>query len=659
MPLRLRLILTGLAVLVLAAIGAALALAWRETQWVEQQHTRAAATPALLWQTASHVFRQTMATQLDALQPLLSTTRDERLPTTLAERAGSAALQQIDLYDATRRLQASSHTPSTPLLDTVAMLRLGHAGQLIWGVSLPDRDRALLVQARRLPDGRVLAVAVPLQPAVEVMAAALGVPLVLHTLRGRALQPGLAAPAAGNGADNGADSGADTAAMAWLVLPGVNGNPAAALHAATVIGPSVPPLGSRLAWSLGAGVLLLGAVSVWAVHRLMSPVLRGVALTEALAEGRLQACADDDDQLLPGEAGRLARAGERVRTELRSLGALREERLRVAQQQERLMREQLRGLADTLDPSARDEVLGQLALNDAADGEPQLARLASLMARMSTLVGDQQNRLLKLLRELQASVKSREMLASLQQELQIARDMQRSILPRGEPPTRAVALQATMQPAREVGGDFYDWFMLDPHRLALVVADVSGKGVPAAFFMAITRTLLRASAAFLADPAATIARLNEQLAADNEQTMFVTLIYGVLDLRSGRFEFVNAGHNPALVRRAGVEGVAGIEWLASGRNPAVAAMAGVTFKWDVSTLQPGDGLLLYTDGITEATNGDGALFGEAALAAQLARGDAEPVMPLVRAVRQFEAGAAQSDDITCVWLRFEGAVESA
>ena len=415
-------------------------------------------------------------------------------------------------------------------------------------------------------------------------------------------------------------------------------------------------------------VLIVMGLAAYMQHA-MEPLTRSVGVLKALASGATDASLDDGEEEAEDESGAIARGVVAIRSELLNLETLRQERIRTRHQQERLIRDQLRSLAESLDPTSRDEILAALGTRTeapvAANAEAvahnsanQLAELAGILGRMSGLVSTQQSRLLKLLRELQAAVQTQAMLASLQQELEIARQMQLSILPRSAPNVGEVDIAATMIPAKEVGGDFYDYFPIDDEHLAVVVADVSGKGVPAAFFMAISRTLLKSNALFLRVPGATIAALNDQLCAENDQMMFVTVFYGVLHLRSGRLTYVNAGHNPPVWLRDGKA-----SYFERGSNMALAVMEGQEYIEGEIMLSPGETLLLYTDGVTEANNAEGTLFGETALLEAMEAVGADPVhkghaggvpQRLVQAVRAFEAGAAQADDITVVAITYQG-----
>lgn len=406
--------------------------------------------------------------------------------------------------------------------------------------------------------------------------------------------------------------------------------------------------------------LLTGGIFLFVRHTL-SPLTRSVQVLQSLAQGDTETTLDGGEEDAEDESGTVARDVMQLRSELLSLETLRQERVRGRRQQERLIRDQLRSLANNLDPASRDEILEALgSQTDAQSTEAPnvLADLASILGRMSGLVSTQQSRLLQLLREVQASVQTQAMLASLQQELEIARQMQLSILPSQTPDRREIDIASTMIPAKEIGGDFYDYFAIDDDHLAIVIADVSGKGVPAAFFMAISRTLLKSNALFLRTPGTTIAALNDQLCMENDQMMFVTVFYSVLQLSSGLLTFVNAGHNPPILLSQGTA-----RYFPKGRNMALAVLEGQQYHEGTLQLSAGDSLLLYTDGVTEATDAHNALFGDALLL-QTVQSACDPPQKgpqaqllterIVQEVRRFEAGAAQADDITVVAITYRG-----
>ena len=242
----------------------------------------------------------------------------------------------------------------------------------------------------------------------------------------------------------------------------------------------------------------------------------------------------------------------------------------------------------------------------------------------------------------------------MESELKIAHALQGAILPKTLPDDPAYSGHALMTPAREMGGDFYDFFTLDDGRLSVVMADVSGKGVPAAFFMAIARTVMRAAAARHPTPGPCLEEVNDAICEQNPQDLFVTLFYGILDPGTGEFVYANAGHNPPFVVRRPGE----VSPLPMTGGMAVGVMPGLPYNEDATTMAPGDTMFLYTDGITEAMNVDEQEFTEARLEAVLADGHELPVDAVLTnvtsAVVEFAAGAEQSDDITCIVLRYDG-----
>ena len=245
----------------------------------------------------------------------------------------------------------------------------------------------------------------------------------------------------------------------------------------------------------------------------------------------------------------------------------------------------------------------------------------------------------------------------MESELMIAHALQGAILPKTLPESSSYSGHALMTPAREMGGDFYDFFTLDDGRLSLVMADVSGKGVPAAFFMAIARTIMRAAAARHPTPGPCLQEVNDTICEQNPQDLFVTLFYGILDPSTGEFVYANAGHNPPfVVKRPG-----DVSPLPMTGGMAVGVMPGLPYDEDAMTLAPGDTMFLYTDGITEAMNMEDEEFTEARLEAVLAEGHDLPVDSVLEnvtsAVVNFVAGAEQSDDITCIVLRYDGTAD--
>jgi sigma-B regulation protein RsbU (phosphoserine phosphatase) len=239
----------------------------------------------------------------------------------------------------------------------------------------------------------------------------------------------------------------------------------------------------------------------------------------------------------------------------------------------------------------------------------------------------------------------------LRRELDVAHDIQMSMLPKSFPDDKAFELYAAMWPAREVGGDLYDFFPLDDRRWGIVIGDVSGKGVPAALFMAVTRTLLKSTALQGLAPGPCLTRVNRLLCQENRLEMFVTLFYGVLSRDTGELRYANGGHNPPFLLRAS----GGIEEIAPTGDPVLGMLDAVEYTTSKRSLQPGDALLLYTDGVTEAMNADGSTYDEARLCSALAAQHAAPPRTLVERVlqdvRRFAGDTAQADDIAMLAVR--------
>ncbi|MDX9868618.1 MAG: SpoIIE family protein phosphatase [Kiritimatiellia bacterium] len=253
----------------------------------------------------------------------------------------------------------------------------------------------------------------------------------------------------------------------------------------------------------------------------------------------------------------------------------------------------------------------------------------------------------------------REAAARIDAELEFARTIQQSSLPTVFPPypdRPEFDIYATMHTAKEVGGDFYDFFLLGERRLAVLIADVSGKGIPAALFMMTTKTLIQNLAESGLPPAGVFTEANRHLCANNETMMFVTAFMGILELDTGTFSFVNAGHNPPLLKRAGHPYAV----LRTRPGLVLGGMDGTAYSQDEFTFGPGDKLFLYTDGVTEALNPEQALFSERRLEATLNGGAARDmdVTRLLRHIKQeidrFAEGAEQADDITLLALEYKG-----
>lgn len=242
-------------------------------------------------------------------------------------------------------------------------------------------------------------------------------------------------------------------------------------------------------------------------------------------------------------------------------------------------------------------------------------------------------------------------------ELGVATQIQASMLPcifPAFPDRPEFDIYASMTPAKEVGGDFYDFFLVDEDHLALVIADVSGKGVPAALFMVIAKTLLKNCAQTGLSPKAVLEKVNDQLCESNEAEMFVTVWLGILEISTGKLTAANAGHEYPALQRAGGD----YELVQDKHGFVLAGMEGSRYREYELTLLPGDTLFVYTDGVAEATDAHDELFGtDRMLAALNGSRDALPdaLLPAVKAgIDAFVGEAPQFDDITMLGLRYRG-----
>ena len=246
-------------------------------------------------------------------------------------------------------------------------------------------------------------------------------------------------------------------------------------------------------------------------------------------------------------------------------------------------------------------------------------------------------------------------LESLKGDLAIASEIQQAILPRVFPPFPDIADQldiaALMSPAKDVGGDFYDFFRIDDQRIGFVIADVSGKGIPAAIFMAVSRTLIRATGIRGGSPADCITYSNKLLAQDSVDCMFVTVFYGIVDVSTGAVTYCNAGHNPPYILTRKGE----ITPLPMSTDPMAGAIDGITYHEGTLQLESGDALVMFTDGVTEAMNTANEEFGEQRLEDTLedvAMHNCQQMVDAIKAdVAAFAGEAEQSDDITVLALK--------
>lgn len=297
------------------------------------------------------------------------------------------------------------------------------------------------------------------------------------------------------------------------------------------------------------------------------------------------------------------------------------------------------------------------AANQIAEGDMQAVlpspKGKNELSDLTHAFNSMRSSILRHMDELRQSTASRE---RMQSELRIAHDIQMGLVPRTFPPFPSrddLDLYATLVPAREVGGDFYDFFTLDEQHIVIAIGDVSGKGVPAALFMAVTRSFLRSAFRGITDMEKVMNNVNNDLVQGNDSCMFVTLFCAVLDVATGNLQYVNAGHNPPIIRRHNGT----IEWVAEPKGTAAGVLPDAPYSHGELQLSANDLLLLYTDGVTEAMNPPKQLYGEQRLADFIQRDPyhhmtCQTVLDnLLSDIRHFAEGAIQSDDITMLMLR--------
>ncbi|MGF7158914.1 sigma-B regulation protein RsbU (phosphoserine phosphatase) [Rhodoligotrophos appendicifer] len=602
-------------------------------------------------------------------------------------RFASSELTDLQILDGNGQIVFASSTAAEPprLLD-VSTIRAVQAGAMPQGIRQIASDRFRVIAARRYPvaeQSLVLALAGSANAALKRFAAAMNADVFLLSTRGRLVE----GTADGLWGELHLDLPQRVATVTQAELDGklfaVTAIPLDDLSAGTAgllvtvqdATESLTALRRLTMLTVGAAIIMLVVLlaGLYFYLRLsFRPLDRAVSVLGALSRGDTSAnlTKESDDEI-----GDIATAIQGLRQNLIALNDTRRQRELQRRRQERFVRRQMENLASTLEPGAREEVLtdlrrivaatsGALPKTEGASDQSQsmarlireddqLGPLAAVLQQMSGRVVDQHRRLSELVTRLREALVRETQLASLQQELAIARDLQRSVLPIDFPDRERFSVFGLMESAREVGGDFYDFFDQNDGRFAFLIADVSGKGVPAAFFMAIARTLLKAIALFENDPAVCVRQLNELLTAGNDQMMFVTLFFCVLDPATGAVEYVNAGHNPPY--RVGAKGVVALD---PSDDIAVAIVSDTDFTTRRLVLEPGESLVLYTDGVTEAFNDAGDQFGELRLEETLRSHLEDEPAPLARAtaeaVKTFESGHDQSDDVTLLVVKYRG-----
>ena len=414
------------------------------------------------------------------------------------------------------------------------------------------------------------------------------------------------------------------------------------------------------------GFVLASLFGLWLyLHHALSPLSDGVQVLHALARGdtrvTVQVSGDDGDD----ELARIARAVNAFRTQTLALRRHRRRAARRRRQQERFIRDEMTRLASTLNDDARRDVLADLADLEEGPAEPvpeetggtppetdggDLQMMGLAFQKMTSRVSMQQDRLTGLVAELQEALRTKTAYIALQRDLQLATRVQRSFLPGERYSVPGLDIHATMHTAREVGGDFYDFFALDEHRVGIAIGDVVGKGVPASLFMAVTRTVIRATARHLEEsPGHCLRIVNDTLVEASREDVFVTVFYGVYDRRDGSLTYANGGHNPPVLVASGRA-----EFLPMTGGVALAMFDGLPYREERIEVPRGGKLFLYTDGVTESTNTGDDEFGDERMQENLLlsvrRGPGDTIEEMLRAVESFAGTAPQFDDIAMLVL---------
>ena len=246
-------------------------------------------------------------------------------------------------------------------------------------------------------------------------------------------------------------------------------------------------------------------------------------------------------------------------------------------------------------------------------------------------------------------------LESLKTDLAVASEIQQAILPRVFPPfpelVDQIDMAALMVPAKDVGGDFYDIFRIDEDHFGFTIADVSGKGIPAAIFMAVSRTLIRATGIRGGSPSDCLAYSNKLLSSESVDCMFVTVFYGIYNIKTGEVTYCNAGHNPPYLLKSNGE----VKALPLAKDPMVGAISDIEYHEESIQLEKGEMLILFTDGVTEAMNVSFAEYGDERLVAALKNAVGSNCQEMINAVKADVSGfteeAEQSDDITMLTIK--------
>lgn len=686
MPLRARIVLIFCLsiVLLVGVVAGSLALLW---QWNvarladAERETARARWNLSLEQVASfyEAVAIPLATDADFTTAVDRLDRDaitQRLLVAKATQTDLAPIARIDLIDQDGELIASSRGLglAAPLADTKRADVALRNGFPVTGPEMDADGRMLLVVTVRGPPGTVLSIGSDLLALLTILANNQQADMFLLDRSGNLIgstdadfwrRLHASTRIRTNRIFYARDDGSDLIAVP-LTLRNSNGETIGTLLSVHDV--TLDLQRRRLILLIGGAVtvlLLFGTLYVvyTFTRGALDPLADITRTVRALADGNL--FVPVEQRVASSEIASIAGAVEVFRSHAVELDRRQvRETLRDAQQHA-LIRREMERLAGSLDEPARGEVLSGLnRIEEASEATGGAAALAAGFQLMTGRVTEQHRQVTTLLQErtrdlqiVREALEEREQLGRLREELEFARHLQMASLPAIFPPfpeRTEFDIYASMQPAKEVGGDFYDFALLDGERLALVIGDASGKGVSAAMFIATCRALLRSAVVRGATPSEALAVTNAAVASDNQLNMFATVFLAVLDLRSGRLCCANAGHNPPYI----IDAAGGVRALDQATGIALGAIEPFDFEQTEVVLAPGDCLFMFTDGVTEAHDPAMHLFGEARLEAILAqRGDrgAGAVIRFVSTqIAAYAAGQDQADDITMLSLVWAG-----
>ncbi len=414
-----------------------------------------------------------------------------------------------------------------------------------------------------------------------------------------------------------------------------------------------------------SGLIFLFLVSLYIyMSRAFAPLSESVSALDALSKGDLQAQTEEINT--DNEVGQISGAINVFRDNLLALNRYRRFRERQQARQKRFIIKEMTSLSDTLDGDEKQEIIEQLEkIREIVHEDPEASSQQQQIIQEIKNPGDQDTKkgpdslammaiaFQHMSGRVQDAMHTKEELSSIQKELDIATRVQQSLVPENLDISQQFNAAGFMTPAKEVGGDFYDMFRLDEHRIGVAIADVSGKGVPAALFMVMARTLLRSKVFHIQSPATVLEHMNDYLEQNNNEQLFVTLFYGILDEQQGTLTYSTGGHNPPIVSDNN-----GTRVLEQTEGAVLALISDIEFREKCVALEDNSRIVFMTDGVPESFNKYGEAYGDDRTLETIqnlrpGQTPKEDIQQLIDSVESFVEEAPQFDDITCVILHYK------